>query len=464
MQTSEQRKPSIRKPYGDVQDFLAPMSVPLVLDLDGELLRTNIVSECLVSAIKRSPIVLLLAIWWMIQGRAVLKQRLAARGGIEARLLPINEGVASYAAEQAAYGRAVVIVTAANDVLARRAAKRFPFASRLIVLDAVAAVRQRKGERLREMFPQGFICLADLGAGASAEPREYLKAVRLNQWCKNLLVLAPMALSGKLFHLDAWLPALLAFLALSLTASATYLINDLCDLSDDRNHWSKRDRPLAKGTMPIGHGFALSLLLLVTGLCMAAALGLGVFAALSAYLILSLSYTFALKTMPIVDVTALASLFTMRLEIGVLAVSAPLSPWLFVFSMALFLSLSLAKRHTELIRMSLHGAKTMSGRGYIARDEPLLLALGTAAAASSIVLLSLYLTGQVFSAGLYARPGFLWAAPGLLFLWLGRIWLLSQRGELDDDPVAFAVKDKLSLTLGAALIAAFCVASFGGPA
>jgi hypothetical protein len=162
------------------------------------------------------------------------------------------------------------------------------------------------------------------------------------------------------------------------------------------------------------------------------------------------------------DVAVLATLFTLRLFLGVVAIGAVISPWLFVFSMALFLSLSTAKRHTEVVRMALHGKTKTAGRGYIARDEPMLLALGLAAAMSAVVLFSLYLTAEAFQAAMYTAPGFLWATPILLFLWLGRIWLVSQRGELDDDPVAFALKDKASLALGCMLGLAFGGAIFGG--
>ncbi len=158
----------------------------------------------------------------------------------------------------------------------------------------------------------------------------------------------------------------------------------------------------------------------------------------------------------------LASLFTLRLFLGVLAIGAIISPWLFVFSMALFLSLSVAKRHTEVVRMIARGRTEIGGRGYKACDEPLLLAIGIAAAASAIILLTLYLTGEAFRAAFYSAPAFLWVAPAVLLLWLGRVWLLSQRGELDDDPVAFALKDAQSLALGAVLGLAFAAASFGG--
>ena len=198
------------------------------------------------------------------------------------------------------------------------------------------------------------------------------------------------------------------------------------------------------------------------GFVLAAAAGWAVLATIALYTVITLAYSMHLKRVPVLDVALLATLFTLRLFLGVVAIGAVISPWLFVFSMALFLSLSTAKRHTEVVRMALHGKTKTAGRGYIARDEPMLLSLGLAAAMSSVVLFSLYLTAEAFTNAVYSAPGFLWATPVLLFLWLGRIWLISQRGELDDDPVAFALKDRPSLMLGAMLGLAFVGAVLGG--
>jgi 4-hydroxybenzoate polyprenyltransferase len=284
----------------------------------------------------------------------------------------------------------------------------------------------------------------------------------VKQWAKNALIFIPLFLAGMATDLVAWRDALFAFFGLGFVASATYLLNDLFDLADDRRHWTKRNRPLASGALPIGEGLMLVPVLAVAGFALAAAAGWAVFATVMLYTAITLAYSFHVKRVPILDVAVLATLFTLRLFLGVVAIGAVISPWLFVFSMALFLSLSTAKRHTEVVRMALHGKTKTAGRGYIARDEPMLLALGLAAAMSAVVLFSLYLTAEAFQAAMYTAPGFLWATPILLFLWLGRIWLVSQRGELDDDPVAFALKDKASLALGCMLGLAFGGAIFGG--
>jgi 4-hydroxybenzoate polyprenyltransferase len=202
--------------------------------------------------------------------------------------------------------------------------------------------------------------------------------------------------------------------------------------------------------------------LLFAGLSIAAAMGPGVAAVVFAYLVGTLAYSFRLKRVPILDVGMLASLFTLRLFLGVVAIGAVISPWLFVFSMALFLSLSIAKRHTEVVRMRAHGETKTAGRGYLSSDEPMLLAFGAVATGGALVLLVMYLMAEAFRAGFYSFPSALWAMPVVLFLWLGRIWLLCGRGELDDDPVAFALRDAPSRLLGLAMGAVFAFATFGG--
>jgi 4-hydroxybenzoate polyprenyltransferase len=288
------------------------------------------------------------------------------------------------------------------------------------------------------------------------------RAIRLKQWSKNALVLAPIALSGRLADVGAWVHGIGALVALGLVASATYLVNDIVDLADDRRHWSKRKRPLASGDLPLSVGMALVPVLGGAGFLVATFVGGAVPAIIGLYAAITLAYSARLKRIPILDVVVLAGLFTLRLFLGVMAIGAAISPWLFVFSMALFLSLSVAKRHTEVVRMIAHGLTEAAGRGYQARDEALLLAIGIASAASAIVLLTLYLTGEAFRAAFYTAPAFLWFAPGVLLLWLGRVWLLSQRGELDDDPVAFALRDGPSLLLAGVLGLAFAAASLGG--
>ncbi len=478
--------------------FAAPLDQPLVLDLDFTLLRTDVLFESFACMLKRNPLVILLAAYWLLRGKAVLKRKLAEFSPPATELLPANERVVALAEHEFAAGRRVVLATAADELMARRIAARFPFIGETLASNGQQNFKgEVKAAALAARFPEGFLYAGDsdediavwalasesvivdpsarlsrrvaaLGKptmrieGAPKGLRLIVKALRLKQWAKNALIFAPVGLAGLALDPLAWERAGMAFLALGLVASATYLLNDMVDLADDRAHWTKRNRPLASGALRLDRGLRLMVELLCLGFALSILVDWKVSAVVGVYMAATLAYSFRLKRTPILDVAMLAGLFTLRLFLGVVAIGAVISPWLFVFSMALFLSLAIAKRHTEVVRMVLHNKVSIAGRGYIARDEPLLLAMGLSSAASAIVLFSLYLTAEAFRAAVYTAPNFLWATPVVLFLWLGRIWLLSQRGELDDDPVAFAIKDKTSLLLGGTLGAAFLMAVVAG--
>jgi 4-hydroxybenzoate polyprenyltransferase len=277
------------------------------------------------------------------------------------------------------------------------------------------------------------------------------RALRLHQWAKGALVFVPLVLGGKGADPTAWMTVLIGFLALSITASATYLVNDLWDLPSDRRHWSKQHRPLAQGEISIRLAVMMIFCGILAGLGLTALTGPPALAMLVLYIAGTLAYSFGFKRIPIVDVLLLASLFTVRLGLGIVLADVRVSPWLLVFSMFLFVSLSTAKRHTEVLRLADHGLDSIAGRGYVAADAPLTLATGLAAMFGAILILVLYLTEDAFPRGIYGTPALLWAMPPILFLFLGRVWLISQRGQLRDDPVAFALKDRISLYLGLAM-------------
>jgi 4-hydroxybenzoate polyprenyltransferase len=296
--------------------------------------------------------------------------------------------------------------------------------------------------------------------------RGWAKALRIHQWAKNALVFVPLVLGGLMTDLVAWREAAIAFVALGVMASATYLVNDIWDVEDDRRHWTKRNRPLASGRMTIKQaaiatpvGFALSLAL-------GSLVGLQALGVLLVYLALTLCYSFAIKRKPVLDAFTLAVLFTLRLVLGIVAVGVEASPWLLVFSMFLFTSLSFAKRQTEVLRFAEKqqdtGAK-VSGRGYFVSDAPFILAMGVACGMASILIMVLYLTQYALLTEFYGNAQWLWAIPAVLFLWLSRIWMIGQRGELLDDPVVFAMKDPKSLALCACLGVSFAMAFFGVP-
>ncbi|MBY0421043.1 MAG: UbiA family prenyltransferase, partial [Parvularculaceae bacterium] len=253
----------------------------------------------------------------------------------------------------------------------------------------------------------------------------------------------------------------LAFLLLGVVASGGYLVNDIVDLAADRAHWSKKKRPLASGELALAHAMAAAPAMTLGGVALGVALNPLFGAALAGYLALTLLYTFHLKRIAMVDTVTLATLFTLRIVMGVPLVGAEATPWLLAFSMTLFLSLSLAKRHAELLRKAMREpGGAVAGRGYAVADSDLTLAMGVSTAMLAIVVLMLYVMGEAASAA-YRSPAWLWATPLILYLWLSRVWLKCHRGLLHDDPVVFALRDRPSLALALCAAAAFAGATWG---
>ncbi len=256
---------------------------------------------------------------------------------------------------------------------------------------------------------------------------------------------------------------ILAFLALGIVASATYIVNDSWDIRDDRLHWTKRQRPLASGELPLPIGLAMVPIGLLIGFGLALASGPLTALMTGIYLILTLAYSFYLKRVIIHDALVLASLFTIRLAVGTVASHSQPSPWLFVFSMFFFLSLALAKRHTEIARVLARGGTVINGRGYRPEDLPLVLSAGISAGIAAVVIMVLYISSDAFRLSFKGDTEWLWGFPPLIFILVGRIWSVCQRDELDDDPVVFAAKDhQCQATLAAAGVC-FFFAWFGFP-
>ena len=464
------------------------LTIPLVLDLDGTLIATDTLHEALFLLFKRDCLQAWRVPFWILEGRAVVKQKLAALVTDEdVARFPINPALRDFARREAQLGREIVLATAADRTVAEKIEKRFSFISKIVASDGRTNMRGRaKAEELSRRYPDGFIYAGDSSAdmhvwrnssggifagtsqrlvGKAREitdilaylPRQALgasglqRALRLHQWAKNALIFVPLILGGKATDPVAWIHALEAFLAFSLLASATYLLNDLWDLGEDRQHWSKRHRPLASGEMSIASSVRLIASCGFASLALAVSVGIECAALLTLYLILSLSYSFRLKREPIIDVFVLATLFTMRLAIGIVATGVAFSPWLLVFSMFIFLSLSLAKRQTEILRMPAHGQEEAPGRGYKASDAPFVLATGVASMMATVLILIIYLIDDAFPKGFYKHPDFLWGLAAIIFLWLARVWLLCHRDQLNDDPVAFALRDRLSLLYASAM-------------
>lgn len=468
---------------------------PIVVDLDGTLVRSDLLAESALALLRADPLGALLGapLWLARGGRAGLKAEVARRAPPpDPASLPYDERLLAWLRGRRAEGRRIVLATAADARLAGAVAAHLGLFDEVLASDGRTNLKgEAKAAALRARFPGGYVYCGDArpdlrvwegAAGAvpvNAPPavrarvaapvvaefppepatlRLWLRALRAHQWSKNLLVLAPLFLSHGHGDPAAWAASLAGLVALCLVASGTYLLNDLLDLPADRAHWSKRHRPLASGRLPIRRGAVAAPLLVAAGLLVAVPLGAGALACALAYLALTLAYSLRLKRVPVLDVGCIAGLFTLRLALGVAALGAAFSPWLLSFAATLFLSLALAKRHTECLGLAARGAEDMPGRGWRASDAHFTLALGVGAMLAATTIFLVYLTLDAAPAGLYRNPEPLWGIAASIFLWASRVWLLASRGEMRDDPVAFAVRDRASWAYGALAVACFLLA------
>ncbi len=282
-----------------------------------------------------------------------------------------------------------------------------------------------------------------------------VRALRPHQWTKNVLVLVPLLAAHRVNQPDAVAAGLLALVAFCLCASSVYVINDLLDLEADRAHPRKSRRPFAAGELSLLTGGILAPVLLVATILVAAALPPKFWLVLASYYALTCAYSFALKGRVLIDALALAVLYTLRIIAGAAAVSVALSFWLLLFSMFLFLSLAFVKRFAELDGLRRRGRLHAAGRGYHIEDLPLLQSLGTGAGYMSVLVLALYVNSPDISA-LYRQPKAIWMLCVLMLYWVSRVWMKAQRGQMHDDPVVFALKDRASIAIG--ILAAISVA------
>jgi 4-hydroxybenzoate polyprenyltransferase len=281
--------------------------------------------------------------------------------------------------------------------------------------------------------------------------RTWLRAIRVQQWVKNTLVFIPLVLAHRL-DFSGIRTALVAFFGFSLLASGTYLINDLFDLGADRRHPVKRKRPFASGELSIPQGLTVALALLFGAFAIGAVLGIGPLTCLVAYLALTLTYSSFLKREPILDVVVLASLYTLRLITGGIATNVTVSPWLFQFSLFLFLSLALVKRYSELHQLKADGSSDTCARGYFLDDLATVSQAGIASGLLAALILALYLNSPDVQR-LYSWPHALWGTCPIFVYWITRIWLLAGRGAMNEDCIVFAFRDRISYLAGAGIVA-----------
>ncbi|MAE65818.1 MAG: hypothetical protein CMJ18_16230 [Phycisphaeraceae bacterium] len=300
--------------------------------------------------------------------------------------------------------------------------------------------------------------------------RLLMKVVRVHQWVKNVLIFLPLITSHTLMSWDAHLrPALLMFLGFCCFASAGYVCNDLLDLEADRNHPTKKNRPFASGAAPASWRHGLLPALLIAGLALGAFIGFTATCVLVIYLLVSLWYSLHLKRKVLLDAFVLAGFYTFRVIAGHVASDIEFSPWLLAFTMFLFLSLAFAKRHVELLKLQDRqdadgdDKPVLGRRGYILSDLDLVPVFGIASGFICVLVLALYV-GSDRITELYSAPMILWLLCPLLLYWLCRVWILSHRGQLHDDPVVFALRDRTTWFIAVLAAALVWIATTGTPA
>jgi 4-hydroxybenzoate polyprenyltransferase/phosphoserine phosphatase len=477
----------------DIIDHDRPQAtVPLCVDLDGTLLKTDTLLEGCLRLAQRRPRDLLLAPGWAVSGRARLKREVAARAPLDPSTLPYDERLLARLRDERMRGRRIVLVTGADRAVAGAVAdhlglfdevmasegdinltgesKRDALVARfgqggfdyagnsardLVVWRAARRallVNGRRGLERRAAATAGVDTVLRAPVRTLATP---LRAMRVRQWLKNLLVFAPIAAGHQLLDPGPLLGAAVAFIALSLAASAIYLVNDLLDLDADRRHPTKRERPLAAGLLPIGRGLVLAVALLLGALLVASALPGEALGALLVYLATTIAYSFWLKHKLLVDVFTLSLLYTLRIVLGAAATGILVSPWLLAFSIFLFLSLALSKRVAELARLRDEARHEALGRAYYVWDQLTLHASGVTSGVVAAAVLALYIQSDAVRE-LYRAPSWLWLLVPLILYWIARVWVLVGRGALNEDPVLFATRDRLTylvIAAGAVIVA-----------
>jgi 4-hydroxybenzoate polyprenyltransferase len=470
------------RPVSREAEAVAPGKLPLVVDMDGFLVRADLETEAQIATLEAC----VRRIAGAIRGQheAIDGAEIAelARRGPDVDSLPLDRVLVDYLIACHETGREIHLVTAATQEIADAIAARVGvFASALGARSGTRLDEEQKRALVRRRFPEGFAYagrtpgliaearsavlvkgdgvvvgrIHDRGGAVEAELegrraglRTWIAALRCHQWSKNALVFVPLVLAHAYGELAIGVRCALGFLLLSLLASGTYLVNDILDLEADRRHPTKCNRPLARGDIAAGSAAALAGVLILASLAAAYALSWPFFLTLSAYLVTTLAYSLWLKRQMLVDVFVLACLFTSRIAMGIALAAVAPSSWLLTFTMFFFLSLSLAKRHVEVVGAADRGIAEIPGRDYRASDLPLTVALGVGCNAVAMLVLFLYLTHDAMPTGAYRQPYWLWGAAFVVFLWSLRIWGLSHRGRLDADPVAFAIRDPVSITLG----------------
>ncbi len=468
---------------------------PLVVDLDGTLTPTDTLVESVLQLVKRSPSTLFQLPLWLLRGRAAFKLIVAAKGRIAVDRLPYRKPLLDYLREEREKGRVIILATASHKSVASRVSRHLGVFDDVI---ATEGLRNLKGtaklQAIKERVGPDFVYAGDSVADvpiwkagksailvglsskmastirqstaieqefpkARAALRGWMQALRVHQWLKNLLLFVPVLTAFSFFDLARLSKVVLAFLSFSVSASAMYILNDLWDLENDRAHPRKFLRPFASGEIPLLAGIAVALLTLILGFLLATFVSPGFVLILCLYLFITMTYSLKLKKYVLIDVIVLSMLYTLRILAGSSASNISVTSWLLAFSVFMFLSLALVKRCAELVSIGQGTEKDARGRDYRVSDLMVLWPLGIGTGVSAVVVFGLFISAPETQSR-YATPQALWfVAVGLVY-WIARLWIKTSRGEMHDDPVLYALKDRGSRIVIGAIVLTMLVSHF----
>jgi 4-hydroxybenzoate polyprenyltransferase len=475
---------------------LAGHVAPIVVDLDGTLVKTDLLLENILLFLNRFPLRLFKLIAVLFSGKATFKRTLAETVVPDVTLLPYHKELVDWLIKRRQEGMRLVLATASHKIIADKVAEYLNIFDEVVGTEEINLASENKRDLLvRRYGERGFEYVgnssADVPVWKSAcaihvvnpekgvltaakkigpigmlfdnRPpyiRVLIKSLRLHQWVKNLLIFVPLLASHRIMEGKLLWSGLVAFVSFGTCASSIYLINDLLDLPNDRRHPTKCNRPLASGSLPILHALFLIPVLLLAVLAMSLWLLPMRFAGmLIIYTLLAAAYSLRIKRVVMLDVITLASLYTLRVLAGVAAMSLIITFWILAFCLFIFLSLAFLKRYTELLGTHQKNQKEETlGRGYYSSDFDLLATLGGASGYTSVLVLALYIN-EAASGKLYRSPEWMWVACPLLLYWLSRVWLLAHRGQMQDDPIVFALRDRISWGIALCLLIAFSMAT-----
>ena len=471
--------------------------IPLCVDLDGTLIRSDMLYESFIYVLKQKPWLVFLLPVWLLKGRLYLKQKLSqlSAGGDFSKWIPLQRDFLDFLKQQKQAGVTLVLVSASDQNLVDEIARRVDIFDESVGSQNVNLKGSRKLQFLQEKYPDGFGYAGNskvdvpvwqgaeysIGVNCSeatvqlassqgieferqfgSKPDDFtaiIRVLRPHHAAKNVLLFLPLLLTSQaVYSLNNWVLALTGFVVLCMVTYSTYIINDLMDLQDDRQHEEKKSRPLAAGDLGIPVGCALAIVLLITGFVSAFVLSWNFALIMALYLVITLSYSFWLKSKFLLDVIVLGILFTLRILAGIFLINVETSFWLLGFALTFFTALSLVKRLAEIKSHATSGSAKLPGRGYSTHHASMVFTLGIALTVVSMLILGVYLMEVPISKGHFSHPKVLWLVLPLIFAWKLRTWHLAWSNRLNQDPVAFALRDPLSLMIGTVCLAALSLA------